>query len=132
MNNDRIYIGNIHTRLDDRSGDQHINLPFNKGIHDLFQLMFLHLSMGKCNICLRYQFLDPMCHLCDSLYPVIDIVDLSLSCQFPADGSADHLFIIFTHIGLDRHTVNRRFFQHAHVADPCQTHMKRSWNRRRT
>ena len=129
MDNNRVDIGDIHPGLDDRGGYQHINVPLDKFIHDPLQVMLFHLSVGKCHMRLRYQFLDPVRHLPDALHPVIDIIDLSLPVQLSVDRRPHHLLIILTHIGLHRHPVHGRFLQNAHIPYPCQAHMQRPWDR---
>ena len=91
--------------------------------------MFPHLPVCICHICIRHKFLDLRCHFSYILDTVIDIVHLSLAGNFSFDCLPDHLIILLHHIGLDRHPVNWCFFQHTHVTDSDQTHMKRSGNR---
>ena len=86
--------------------------------------------MCECHPCLRHQRCDLVCHLHDRIDPVIDIVNLPSACQFPADGFAHHLFIIFHDISLDRYALHRCFFKNTHVADSDQAHVQRSWDRR--
>lgn len=93
--------------------------------------MFLHLAVGKRHICLRYQRLDSGCGFCDGLHPVVDIIYLSFPGQFPVNGCPHHFLVIFTDIGLNGHTVHRRFFQHTHIPDSRKAHVKGTGNGRR-
>ena len=93
--------------------------------------MLFHLAMCKRYLCLRHQFCDLICHLHNGIDPVINVVNLPAPRQLPADRFAHHLFIIFHHVCLDRHTLLRRFFQHAHVTDSDEAHAQRPRNRRR-
>ena len=129
MYDDRIDIGNIQSGFDDRGGNQHIDLPADKVIHNSFQFSFLHLSVGKRHISLGNQRLNGSRYICNIIDPVIYIVHLAFPRQLPYDGFPDHLLIIFHYISLDRHTVLRSFLQNTHVPDPHQAHMKRSRNR---
>ena len=103
MNDHRVDIRDIQARLDDRRGHQYIDLPVDEIVHDPFQFVLFHLSVGKGHVGLRHQFSDCVCHLHDRVDPVIDIVDLTASGQLPADGLPDHLLIVFHHIGLNRY-----------------------------
>ena len=90
--------------------------------------MFPHLPVCICHICIRHKFLD--LPLPFQLYP-----GHGYRHSTPVPGgnfsliASDHLIILLHHIGLDRHPVNWCFFQHTHVTDSDQAHMKRSGNR---
>ena len=130
MDDHRVDIGNIQSGLYDCRGYQHINLTIDKVIHDLFQFTLFHLPMCKCHSGFRHKRCDLICRLYDRVDTIIDIVDLSAPCQFPADRFPHHLFVVFHDICLDRHTLHRCFLQNAHIADPNQAHMQRPWDRR--
>ena len=129
MDDHSIGIGDIQSCFYNSSRNQDINIAVNKAIHDLFQLMLPHLSVGKGYICLRYQLCDPVGDLLNIIYPVVYIIHLSPSCHFSGDCFSDQFLVIFHHIGLDRHSVHRSFFQYAHIPDPDQAHMKGSGDR---
>src|SRR5699024_10051807 len=115
--------------LNDRSRDENINISIDKIIHDILQLSLPHLTVSKRYISLRYELLDLSCHIRDIRNPVIDIVDLSSSCQFPGNCLAYHLVIILHHISLDGHPVMGSLLQDTHITDTDQTHMKRPRDR---
>ena len=92
--------------------------------------MLTHLPVGEFHGNLRDQLLDMRSDLRNILHPVVDIIYLAVSCTFPLDRFPHHLVIIFHHIGLDRHTVIRRFFKDAHIPDPDKAHMECPRNRR--
>ena len=48
-------------------------------------------------------------HICNIIYPVIHIVDLSVSGKLPDDGLTHHFLVVLTHKGLDGQTVIWRF-----------------------
>ena len=111
-------------------GHKHIDVPIDEIQHDSLQFMFVHLAVGKCDICLRYESRDMIRDLINVINPVIDIVHLSASGKFTVNGFPHHLVIILHYIGLDRKPVNRRLLQNTHVTYPDQTHMERPWDRR--
>ena len=79
MNDDRVDVGNIQARLDDRCGYQNIDLAADKIIHDLFQLGFLHLSVGISHPGLRNQVLNFQSSPGYIIDTVMDIVDLAFA-----------------------------------------------------
>ena len=129
MDDHGIGICNIKSRFNNGCGYQHINLPVDEIRHDPLQLMLPHLTVSKSNHRLRHHSLDLPCYLVNIRHPVVYIIHLSASRQFPVNSLPDHFFIVFHHIGLDGRAVYRRLFQHAHVADPGQTHMQRPGDR---
>ena len=130
MDNHGIYIGNIKSRLNNRGGNQHVDLAGNEFIHDLFQLMLLHLSVGEGYVCLRHQFRYLRRNLRDIVDTIVDIVNLAAPSQLSADGRPNHLTVVLHHVGLNRQTVLGRLLQHAHIPDSNQAHMERPGNRR--
>ena len=128
MDDHGIHIGNIQSCLDNSSGNQHINVPIDKIIHNPFQFSLAHLSMGKIHPCVRHQLGNPKGNLINICNPVIDIINLAAPSQLSSDSFPDSLLIILHHISLDRHTIHRRLLQHTHVTDSNHTHMKGSWN----
>ena len=109
MDNHSIYIGNIQPCLNDRGGNQHINIPVYKGIHHILQFPLTHLAMSKIHPCVRHQLRNTQGNICNIRHSIINIINLSASAQFPVDSLSDCLFIIFHNICLDRHSVHRRF-----------------------
>ena len=47
------------------------------------------------------------------------------------DRLADHLVVVLHDVRLDRNTVHRRLLENTHIADPDETHVQRSRDRRR-
>ena len=130
MDDHCIYVRNIEPCLNNSRRDQHINLPVNKIAHDAFQLLFPHLTVGKCHIDIRHQFLDMRSSLCNIFHTVIYIIDLSGSCAFSLNRFPHHLIIVLHDIRLNRHTILGSFLKHTHITNPDQAHVQRSWNRR--
>lgn len=131
MNDHGIRIWNIQSRLDDRRRDQHINLMIDKPVHDVLQLSFMHLSMRILNNCIRYKGCNLRCDHLYIIYPVIYIIYLTIPRQLTLDRFFDKFGIKLHDIGLDRPSVNRRFFQNTHIPNTDQAHMKCTRNRSR-
>ena len=77
VDNNGIDIGNIQSGFNNRRGYQYVNVLINKVKHDLFKLLFLHLSMGKRHIGFRDKLLHLGGHICNLIDTVINIIDLS-------------------------------------------------------
>ena len=73
---------------------------------------------------IRYKLLYPACHIRNVVDPVVHIIHLTVSGKFTLDRLTHHFLIVFHHIRLDRHTVDRRFLQYTHIPDPDQAHMQ--------
>ena len=116
--------------LNDRGGNQHINIPVYKGIHHILQFPLTHLAMSKIHPCVRHQLRNTQGNICNIRHSIINIINLSASAQFPVDSLSDCLFIIFHNICLDRHSVHRRLLQDTHIPDSDQAHMKSTGNGR--
>ena len=124
MDDHGVHVGNVQPRLDDGGGNQHVDLPVDEIVHDPFQLMLLHLPVGKGHVRLRHQLLNRRRHVRDGVHPVIDIVHLPVSGKLPDDGLPHHFLVVLAHKGLDGLAVPRRFLQHAHVPDADQRHVQ--------
>ena len=65
-------------------------------------------------------------------HAVIDIVNLSAAPQLTQYRFPDDLIAALHDKCLDRHTVDRRLLQYAHIPDPDEAHMQRPRDRRRS
>ena len=124
MDDHGIHIRNIQPSLNYRCRHQHIDLTVDKIIHDPFQLMLLHLSVGKSHDSLRNQLLHGRRHICDCIDTVIYIIHLAVPGKLPDDRLPHHFLIVFADKGLDGKPVAGRLLQHAHIPDPHQRHMQ--------
>ena len=131
MDDDRVGVGNVQSGLDDGGGHQHVNLFVDESKHNLLQLPLSHLPMGKFNHSPRHQLLHVGGHAVNIIDAVVHVIHLSAPGNFPLDGLPHQFFVIFEDVGLDGPPVHRRHFQHTHVPDARQAHVKRPRNRRR-
>ena len=130
MDNHGVGIGDIQPGFNDRCGYQHVDFPVDKVSHNPFEFPFAHLPVGEGDDGIRDKGLNPSGDIVNIIYPVVHIVNLSVSCKLAVDGFPDHLFIIFHNIGLDGKTVNGRLFQNTHIPDTDQAHVQSTGNRR--
>ena len=85
--------------------------------------------MGKSDIRLRHQLGNLIRNFINRIDAVINVINLTASGQLSVDCLPHHLLVVLHHIRLDRHTVHRRLFENAHIADPDQAHVQRAGNR---
>ena len=131
MDDHRVRIWDIKTGLNDRCRHKHIGIAVDKIKHDLLELVLRHLSVCIDDVCRRNELLDLSCNLLDVLDTIIYIVNLSAPRKLTIDRLANHLLVVLHHISLDWNSVNRRFFEHAHITDSDKAHMQSPRNRRR-
>ena len=55
VHDERVRIGYVEARLDDRRRDQHVDLAVHKVHHDVFQLALVHLPVGILDARVREQ-----------------------------------------------------------------------------
>ena len=131
VDDDRVDIRYVETRLDDRGGNQHVDLPVDKINHDLLELFLLHLSVRKRHAGLGHELPDSVRDAVDVIHAVVHIVDLTSPRELADNGLPYHLLVIFHDVGLDRLALSRRLLEKTHVADSHETHVERARDRRR-
>ena len=124
MDDHGVDIGDIQSGLYDGGGHQHIDLSVNEIKHDPLQFVFLHLSMGVCNVGFRHKLCDLCRDIRNIVHPIVDIVDLSAPGHFPDNGLSHQFVIVFADKSLDRQSVIGGLLQHAHIPDTDQAHMQ--------
>ncbi len=103
--------------------------PVDKAVHDVFQILGRQLAVRDLDQDLRHQPLEKHSHMIESLHTVMQEVDLPAPRHFLPNCLRDELFVELLNNGFDRQTIVRGCFQHGHIPDFQQRHMKRSWNR---
>ena len=124
MNDHRIGIGDIKSRLNNGGRNKDVDLTVDEVHHDVLELTFVHLAVRKGDLGFRYQLLYPGCPLGNVPHAVINIVDLSSPRELAADRLPDHLLVIFHDIGLDRDTLLGRLLEDRHIPDPDKAHVE--------
>src|ERR1017187_7426545 len=132
VNNDGIGVRDIEAALNDGRTNQHVNLPFNKAMHDFLEFMLVHLAMADIDADFRFQqqvrqaFGD---HI-DALDAIVEEVNLAAAIEFALDGLFDEPFIVRRDDGFHRQAVLRRRLDGAHIARAGQREVERARNRR--
>jgi hypothetical protein len=68
--------------LDDRGGDEDIELMIHEGEQRFLKLRFTHLPVADDYTALRDEFLDLCGELVDSLHAVVNEIDLTAAFEF--------------------------------------------------
>ena len=82
----RVRVGYVQTRLDDRGADEHVGAPLGERYHGVLELVLGHLPVGNADGGLGDQHADVAGHVVDVVDPVVDEEDLALAVYLPADG----------------------------------------------
>src|SRR5918996_4410182 len=113
----RIGVGKIQSRLDNRRANQHLSLVLEKINHDFFQFSWPHLPMRYRHLGLWHQIREFLRQAVDGLDAVVQKKDLPTPLELPQNRVANQVFVIARHIGLNRQPIDRRRFDDAQVAD---------------
>ena len=124
--NQRVGLRHVQPAFHDRGAKQHVIRPGVEVQHHVLQRVFTHLPVRDADARLRHQLVQAVVHLFNAAHAVVEEVDLSPARQLPPDGLADHVIVVFHHVGLDGQAFLRRRFQNAHVADARHAHMQRA------
>ena len=108
VNDDRVRVRHVHSRFDDRSGYQHVELPVNEVHHQLFELLRVHLPVPDANARFRAQLPHEAFDVADRLDAVVDEIDLPVAGELVSDRFADDLLVEQVALGGDRLAVRRR------------------------
>ena len=117
LDNQRIRVRNIETGFNNRSGNQNINFSRNKGKHDFLEFPLPHLPVSIGHPGIRHEPLHTHCRIRYAFYPIVHIVNLSVSSKLPLNRFPDGGFIFLHDIGLNRQTVKGRLFQDGKVTN---------------
>ena len=126
VDEDRVGVGDVEARLDDRRADQHVGRAEHELDHRVFQLVLAHLAVADGDPGVRANLLDLAGHLLDGLDAVVQEEDLALAVQLAEDRLADQLLVVGRDAGDDAAAVQRRGGQRADVAQAQQRHVQRA------
>ncbi len=126
---DGIDVRYIKTRFNDGSGHEHLELHFEKILHDLFELALLHLAVRPLNGYTRKD-ISQLLHLpVDGFDAVMDIVNLPPPLHLPLYRVHDDFRVVLHHIGFYGNALGGRGFYQAHVPNIRHGHVERARNR---
>ena len=131
VDDDRVGVGKIEARLDDRRANQHLRLVVEKIDHDFFQFFGPHLAVGDGHLRFGNQVAELQRQPIDGFDPIVKKEYLPAALELAQNGIADHPLIVAGNVGLNRQAVHRRRFDDAQIADADHRHMQRARDRRR-
>ena len=131
VDDDRIGVGKVEARLDDRRANQHLRLVLEKIEHDFFQFFRPHLAVGHGHLRFRNQIGELERQAIDGFDAIVQKKHLPAAFELAQDRVADQPLVVAGHVGLDRQAVHRRRLDDAQIADADQRHVQRARNRRR-
>ena len=82
VDEDRVGVGNVEPALDDRRGQQQVELVVDEVEHHLFQLPFGHLAVADADAGLGHDLPQPPGEVFDVVDAVVDEEDLPAAVQF--------------------------------------------------
>ena len=124
LHDEGVHVGDVDARLDDGGAHQDVDLPVGHALHDLAQLVLIHLSVGHGDPRLGDALGELRGGAGDGLHMVVQVVDLPAPGQLPVDGVVDHRGGILHHEGLHRVAVLGRLLQGGHVPQAGQGHVQ--------
>ena len=128
VDDDGVGVGDIEATFDDRGGDQNICLATDKGLHDFFEFVLVHLSVSDDQSGLWAEKSDAVANFFDGLDAIMKKVDLALAGEFAVDGVADDAFIVGADERFGRDPIGGRGFDGAHVFRAHQGEIEGSGN----
>ena len=124
VDDDRIGVGKVEARLDDRRANQDLGLVLEEIDHDFFQFLRTHLTVGHGHLCLGHEFGELERQTIDGFDPIVQKKYLPAAFDLAQNGVADQPFVVTRHVSLNRQPVHRRRFNDAQVANADQRHVQ--------
>jgi len=123
-----IGVWDIEPGFNDRSAQEHINLPGGELLHYLSELLFGQPAVPDANPRLRDKGGKVIVDRWNGLDAVVDKKHLSTAIQFAHNGFPHQFFIIWTHMGDDRQTFLGRGVDIGDIPNAAECHVERARN----
>ena len=131
VDDDRVDIGYIQTRLDDHTADQDVDLPLEELHHHGLKLALRHLAVAHVDDEPREKSPEVGCHALDRLHAIVYEVDLAAPVHFAQYGLDDQVCVEGRDLRPDGQAVSGWRVDDRHIAGADQRHVKRSRDRGR-
>ena len=125
-----VHVRDVDAGLDDGGADQNLNLAVHHPRHDAGNLLLGHLPMGDVyhhRVIIQHRP-NLAGYLLDGLHPVVQIVHLPTTANFPPDGVHQHRPVMLQHVGLYWLPVLGRLVDDGHIPQAGQSHVQGSWD----
>ena len=131
VDDQRVRVGYVKTRLDDRGAHEHVDVTMPEVADDLVKLLLTHLAVGDADVRFGHQRMDLVGDGRDVLHAIVHVEHLAAAQQFAAHRRGDLRVLVGSHIGQHRQAVFGRGGQRGHFADAGHGHLQRARDRRR-
>ena len=130
LDDKRIRVRVVDTRLNDGSGHQHIKLASRKLLHHLLKRVAVHLPVRYAHARFAGRCLHAAHRLFDGAHAVRHVVHLPAARQLAPDCGTDQVGVPLPYVHLNRTAIVGRREDEAHVAHARQRHLHGARNRR--
>ena len=117
VDDNRIGVGKIETRLDDRRANQDLGLVVEKIDHDFFQFFGPHLAMRDGDFRFRNQIGQLERQAIDRFDAIMKKEHLTAAFQLAQDRVTNQSLIVAGYVGLNRQPIYRRRFDDAQARE---------------
>jgi hypothetical protein len=131
LDDERVGVRVVDPRLDDRGGDENVDLTGREALHHALQLVLGHLAVRDADPRLGHHLGHPSRGRIHRHHPVEHIVDLASALQLAPDGRLDEVVVELADVDLHREAVRRRRVDDRHVAHARERHLHGARYRRR-
>ena len=130
VDDDRVGVGDVEPRFDDRRADEHVGLAVGEREHHALERALAHLAVPDDEPRVRQHPPELLGLRLDGLDAVVDVEDLAAAVELAQDRVADEPGRRLGDPGLDRQPVLRRRLDDGQVADAGQRQVERPRDRR--
>ena len=130
VDDQRVRVGYVKTRLDDRGAHEHVDVTMPEVADDLVKLLLTHLAVGDADVRFGHQRMDLVGDGRDVLHAIVHVEHLAAAQQFTAHRRGDLRVLVGSHKGQHRQPVFGRGGQRGHLANAGHGHLQRTRDRR--
>lgn len=94
VDEDGVGVGDVDASFDDGGGEEDIGFVVDEGVHDGFEIVFVHLAVADEDACFGDEFAEGFVDGLDGFDAVVEEEDLAAAFEFAADGIADDALVI--------------------------------------
>ena len=130
MHDDSVRRRHVDAGFDDGGAEQDVRALRHEIAHYLFQVAFMHLTVGDGDARFGQQLFQHRLAVLDGFDFVMQEIHLSAALQFAQAGFANHRVVLAAHEGLDRKALLRCGGDDGEIAQAFQRHAERARDRR--
>ncbi len=124
VDEDGVGVGDVDSGFNDGGGEEDVCFVVNEGVHDGFEIVFVHLAVADEDACFGDEFSEfPMDHF-DGFDAVVEEEDLAAALDFAAYGIAYDTIVISDDGGGDGEAIGGRCIDGGHVSCAHECHVE--------